>query len=104
MAETLGSQIKQFLRDPPGERFARLHQRWNTPASAGEVAWQKLLYIGIGLLLLCVGLLLSLPPGSPGFLLWFPGLVMIVSRLKFMAILLDRVELFFRRLVARPRQ
>jgi len=82
----------------------RLHQRWQASGASGEVAWQKIVYIGIGLALLFVGFLLSLPPGSPGFLLWFPGLVMLVSRLKIMAILLDRTEMFFRRVIARFRK
>lgn len=104
MAGKFRSEINTFLQDPPGERFIRLHERWKVSPSAGEVAWKRAGYIGVALLLLLVGLLLSLPPGSPGFLLWFPGLIMLVSRLKFMAVLLDRSEVFFRRLIARFRQ
>lgn len=101
MTGKLRRHLKDFLQVRPGRRFIELHRRRRARAESGEGAGKRLLYIGAGLALLLAGLLLSLPPGFPGFLLWFPGLVMLVSRLKAMALLLDRVELALRRLIAR---
>jgi hypothetical protein len=101
MSGTLRSHLRKFLQGRPGRRFIELHRSRKAHATTGEGAGKRLLYVGAGLALLLAGLLLSLPPGFPGFLLWFPGLVMLVSRLKAMALLLDRVELALRRLIAR---
>lgn len=57
----------------------------------------KRLFILITASLLAVlGLLLSIPPGVPGFLLWVPALAMVASRSLFAARLLDRTEVLTR--------
>lgn len=43
-------------------------------------------------LLAAAGLMLSIPPGMPGFLLWVPALGLIASRTRSVAVLLDRIE------------
>jgi hypothetical protein len=104
MVGKLKKHIEDFLRDPPGRRFIELHHRWKEPAATPEAAWRKAAFIGAGFTLLLTGMLLSLPPGFPGFLLWFPGMVMLISRLKAAAILLDDAEILLRRLIARLRR
>ncbi len=54
-----------------------------------------------GLLLLVLGLILSLPPLVPGFLLWIPGLALIASQSIFTASVLDSGECLLRRLYRR---
>jgi hypothetical protein len=55
-------------------------------------------YGGTGLLLVILGLVLSLPPLVPGFLLWLPGLAMIAAQFDGVARALDRIEREARRL------
>lgn len=50
------------------------------------------LSILLGFIMVIVGSLLSIPPGVPGFLITVPGLGIIASRVKIVAILLDRSE------------
>jgi hypothetical protein len=55
-------------------------------------------FVGVGLVLLISGLVLSLPPAVPGFLLWIPGLSLIAARSKRISILLDRLEVWARKM------
>ena len=48
--------------------------------------------------LLTAGALLSLVPGVPGIILGIPALGLLVARLRFFAVFLDRTELFVRRI------
>lgn len=54
-------------------------------------------------LLVAAGLLLSIPPGMPGFLLWVPALAIMASRTRPVAVLLDRIEAWGRRMARRFR-
>lgn len=55
-------------------------------------SWTTWGYVAAGLALVIGGLVLSLPPGVPGFLLWIPGLALLAARFKGLAMLLDRLE------------
>jgi hypothetical protein len=46
----------------------------------------------MGLLLVVLGLVLSLPPLMPGFLLWLPGLALIAAQFGWVARALDQGE------------
>ena len=95
------NEMKQSFRGlsegTPGMRFTEHHEarrREKGEQSVGKTS----LYIGIGIALLVIGLLLSIPPGVPGFLLWLPALGLVASRFRPAAVLLDRAEMLLRRL------
>jgi hypothetical protein len=97
MLEKMKESFRALSKGAPGRRFTDHHeerQRQEGEQGAGKTA----LYTGVGVALLVVGALLSIPPGVPGFLLWLPGLGLLVARFKALAVVLDRAEMFFRRL------
>lgn len=87
-------QMERFRRREPGDRFQKSYREGG--ARHGEALWRKALWITLGALLVLVGTLLSLPPGMPGFLLWLPGLLIIIVRVRFAARFLDWVEMQLR--------
>jgi sulfite exporter TauE/SafE len=93
--QKIKADMRLLKAGPPGKRFIEHHERQRQMGRAG---WRTAAHIVAGVVLLLVGLVLSLPPGVPGFLLWIPGLGLLVSRLRPFAIFLDRTEAFFRRL------
>ena len=92
MLQKLKSELREIKRGTPGRRFADHYYRSSRTDDASGSAGKKWGYVVLGLLLLIVGLLLSLPPGIPGFLLWIPGLALLAARSKTLAMLLDRIE------------
>jgi hypothetical protein len=92
MLQKLKSEFRDIKHGTPGRRFTEHYNRSTRVDGASKSAWKKLAYVSLGLLLLVVGLLLSLPPGIPGFLLWIPGLTLLAARSKALAKLLDGVE------------
>lgn len=76
----------------PGRRFVDYYERSKRNEAAGGFAWTTLGCVAAGLLLVVCGVLLSLPPGVPGFLLWIPGLALLSARSKGLAMVLDGVE------------
>jgi hypothetical protein len=94
-------KIKSVLRDvkdgAPGRRFVDHHERTRRREGVRGSAWRSSGIAVVGLVLLVCGLVLSLPPGVPGFLLWIPGLALIASRSRYISILLDRLEAGTRR-------
>ncbi len=87
--------MKRLADGPPGKRFIQYHQHQRAREKGGS-RWHTAAHIAAGVMLLVAGLLLSLPPGVPGFLLWIPGLALLVSRLRPFAVFLDRTEAFVR--------
>jgi hypothetical protein len=85
---------REIIHAPSGRRFHRYHQR--RQGCSGR--WRMVVYGGTGLLLVILGLVLSLPPLVPGFLLWLPGLAMIAAQFDGVARALDRIEREARRL------
>jgi sulfite exporter TauE/SafE len=94
MLQKLKSELREIKHGLPGRRFSDHYNRSRQSESASGSVWKKWAYIVLGLLLLIVGLLLSLPPGIPGFLLWIPGLALLAARSKTLAKLLDRTEVW----------
>ncbi|MDX1656913.1 MAG: hypothetical protein R3310_17010 [Candidatus Competibacteraceae bacterium] len=100
MLEQLQEKYRQITRGQPGQRFGDQYRRRR---QNHEPAWKTPLYILLGLALMIIGLFASVPPGVPGFLLWIPGLALIVARLESFAVVLDRGEMLLRRLLGRTR-
>lgn len=92
-------RFKAYLRrlkgEPPGERFTAEFQRNH---ALQETMMQRLLISGFAVLCVIVGLLLSIPPAVPGFLLWLPALGLLAARSETLARLLDAAELWAHRL------
>jgi hypothetical protein len=103
MLQKIKSELRQIKRGAPGQRFMDHYVRSKRNEDANGSVWKKWGYVAAGLILLIIGLLLSLPPGVPGFLLWIPGLALLAARSKTLAMLLDRTEAWGRRLWQRLR-
>lgn len=99
----LKEDVQRLVRAEPGRRFTGHYRQHRLREGRRESALRSGVFIAFGLLLLLCGLLLSIPPGVPGFLLWLPGLVLMVARLKGFAVLLDRSELAVRKLLGKYR-
>jgi sulfite exporter TauE/SafE len=93
MLQKIKSEFREIKAGSSGSRFIDHYKRTRKRESARGSVWRTLSYVFAGLILLLCGLLLSLPPGVPGFLLWIPGLALLSARFKSFAILLDRLEL-----------
>lgn len=98
MLEKLKSDFREIRDGKPGRRFLKHFVESRRREGPHANAWRNAGYIAVGLVLLVSGLLLSLPPVVPGFLLWIPGLALLASRWRGLAGLLDRSEAWGRRL------
>ena len=93
----LNDMVEDFRSGTPGCRFLtvyqhrRLHRR--------EHLIRSIVYIGLGFLILIVGVVLALPPGVPGFFLWIPGMLMVGTRLRWAAVLMDWLEVGIHRVL-----
>lgn len=96
MLQKLKSEFRKIEKGAPGRRFLDHYERSRRREGDRDRVWRTWAYVGVGLVLLLFGLVLSLPPGFPGFLLWIPGLSLIASRSKQISILLDRLEVWAR--------
>lgn len=94
------NRVRQILRDRPGERFQNEYRRRR---NRREHWWVSVLVLAGAVLLALTGLLLSIPPGMPGFLLWIPALALMASRTRPVAVLLDRIEIWIWRIIRRWR-
>lgn len=95
MISKLKRITQQLRRSKPGYRFVdHYHQNKHKNTSA----WKRWLVIMLGILMAMAGLVLSLPPGMPGFLLWIPGLALVASQVKPVAVALDKLECAVRNL------
>jgi hypothetical protein len=105
LIQKVKSDLRTLRAGKPGRRFTEYHDRGRGRPQRGA-SWKKAAYIIAGAALLVAGLILSLPPGVPGFLLWIPGLTLMITRLRSVAVFLDSIEALVRRLfgqdVARP--
>lgn len=95
--------LKKVFKDlrlgRPGRRFRRFHQSRVEREESLRRSWKSLALIVAGVTMTVVGLLISLPPGPPGFLIWLPGLGLIVTQSKTAATLCDKIELLFHKFV-----
>ncbi len=103
MLARIKSEYRRLKDGAPGRRFLDHYVRTRNREGARGSEWRTAGFLGVGVVLLVAGLLLSVPPGVPGFLLWVPGLSVIAARSKRIAILLDRLEAGLRRAWARLR-
>jgi len=87
----------------PGRRFIEHHERHRQSEGRGTAKWKTIAYVVAGLVLLVVGALLSLVPGVPGILLGIPAIGLLVARLKFFAIAMDKTELALTRIYRKVR-
>ena len=97
----LKSDFSLLVEGKPGSRFRDHHRRHRQSEGRATSAWKTAAYLLLGATLLTAGLVLSIPPGLPGFLLWIPGLGLLVARLRVLAALLDRGELWLRKIAER---
>ncbi|HEY9149843.1 MAG TPA: hypothetical protein VIQ75_03490 [Gammaproteobacteria bacterium] len=95
MIARLKKITRQLRHSKPGHRFVdHYHQHKHTNTHA----WKRWLVIILGIIMAIAGLIFSLPPGMPGFLLWAPGLALIASQVKVVAVMLDKLECAVRNL------
>lgn len=103
MFTKLKEDLSALKNGKPGRRFIDHYRRHRDQESRREAGWKTAGYITAGLVLLTIGALLSLVPGVPGIVLGIPALGLLVARLKFFALFLDRMELVARRMWAKIR-
>lgn len=92
------ADVADLKNGTPGKRFIEHHERHRQSEDPKKARWKTAAYVAAGLVLLVVGALLSLVPGVPGIILGIPAIGLLVARLRFVAVLLDRFEVFGRRL------
>ncbi len=97
MLQKLKSEFREIRNGKPGRRFVDHHERSREREGARGSLWRSVGHVAAGVVLLICGLLLSLPPGVPGFLLWIPGLALIAARWRRFASVLDRLEAWARK-------
>jgi hypothetical protein len=90
--QRIKSEFRKIKDGVPGRRFVDHYERSRRREGGRVKLWSTLGYVAAGLILLICGLMFSLLPGIPGFLLWIPGLALLVMRFKILAVLLDRLE------------
>lgn len=94
MVKKLKKHFKTISKGQPGKRFQH-HYHWHQE-NVQESFGQSMAFISLGGLMVITGSLLSIPPGVPGFLVTIPGLGLIASRLRLVAVTLDRAEIAVR--------
>jgi hypothetical protein len=89
MISKLKKITRQLRHGKPGRRFVDHYHR-NKHKNTN--VWKRWLVIVLGAVMAMAGLILSLPPGMPGFLLWIPGLALVASQVKAVAVAIDKLE------------
>ena len=96
MFDQLKKDWKILRENRPGNRFqARYRYRENQSVSSRV---KRVVKIIIGIALIPLGILLWFVPG-PGWLIIFIGLALLAGRSKTLSRLLDRAELFVRKII-----
>lgn len=101
MLQGIKAEFREIKNGVPGRRFVDHYERSRRRRGGRGALWRTWGYVIAGLTLLICGFVLSLPPGVPGFLLWIPGLGLLVARFRSLATLLDRLEAWGRRVLRR---
>lgn len=89
--------INELLHGQPGQRFQAYYRRRREHRSQLAIA----LRIAAGMVLVVLGVLLSMPPLVPGFLVTLAGLGLVASQSRRVAAGMDRLECWVRRCCAR---
>lgn len=98
MLKRIKDDLTRLRKGAPGRRFVVHYRRHRDTESRGESRWKTAVFITAGLVLITLGVLFSLVPGVPGIVFSIPGVGLLVARLKFFAVFLDRSEIAARRL------
>lgn len=97
----IAQRARRILEDiragEPGKRFRR-YWRLRKDREQGKI-WRKTAVVFLGFLLLTVGILLGPVPLAQGFVFAVPGLAILASRFRIVALILDKGELAARRLI-----
>jgi hypothetical protein len=99
MVARIRQRVRRFLAAPRGTRFRAYHERLRRHASV----WRTLLFAGIGLIVLALGLAMLVLPG-PGLLFAAIGAALIAGESRVAADVLDRLDLWLARLWTRLRK
>jgi hypothetical protein len=100
----LKADVAKIKQGSPGSRFIEHHERSRRSEDPTKTRWKTIAYVTAGIVLLVVGALLSLVPGVPGIVLAVPAIGLLVARLRFFAIWLDRMEVVGRRIWGKLRR
>ena len=101
MRINLSDMLAHIKSGRPGSRFRAYHDRMRSHSDAPTI--QRIATTALGSVLIVTGIVLSLPPGMPGFLLWLPGMMLVSVHVRWVAVAIDRMELSMRRLINRLR-
>lgn len=99
--ERLKVQVRELLRDAPGQRFQRRYHRVHE--TGGIVVLRKILFIGGGVLVVCAGLFF-LPAPGPGMVIIAIGATMMAQESLAVAKVLDWLEVKGRKATGRLRK
>ena len=91
------ARLWEIARSEPGRRFQDLHQRRHRD----RTRFMIVLRISAGIVLVIGGIVLSMPPLVPGFLVTLSGLVLIASQSRRVARWIDAAECRLRNLYKR---
>lgn len=90
--------INEIHKGEPGERFIRYwHVRQRRER---ERRTRKVMVLTLGFFLVAVGIVLGPTPVAPGFVAVIPGLAILASRIRFVARVLDKSEIYLRKIAA----
>lgn len=92
MIKSLKNTWNKIQQDPPGKRFRRQYKRRQ---KARESIANRILFIGLGLIFMVIGVVLLFAPG-PGIFFVFVGWGLIAQESYWLAKLLDEFEVYLR--------
>lgn len=99
---SLKSHWQHLKKSPPGQRFKDFYEARQKERTDGQ-EWKRILYVGLGVVISLGGIILLGMPG-PGLLVVAFGLALIASEFLVIARLLDRAELWLRKMAHRTIQ
>jgi len=99
MTRTLKARWHAFVAVPRGQRFEAHHERAHRPNAPG---WMRVAMLTVGSILLVLGIVMIVLPG-PGLLAIIAGGVIVAEESSRAARVMDRLDLFAYRAVARWR-
>jgi UPF0716 family protein affecting phage T7 exclusion len=94
MWSRIKSSFRELVHSRPGERFKKVNKHLRSEVN--QSSKKRSIYTAVGILLVVAGLLLSIPPGVPGFLVTGLGLGLIAARFSFLAKFFDKSEMKLR--------
>ena len=97
LVQKLKADAARIKQGTPGHRFIDHYERSRRNEDPRKTRWKTVAYVTAGVALLVFGAFLSLVPGIPGILLAIPAIGLLVARLRFFAVWLDRMEVLGRR-------